>query len=280
MKLNLIKSLSASLLALCASVPLLVNAAPALRMVVQEGTSSSGESEYSTRKYQQLASVLSTYLKREVQVTGLSPSRQFDADPLRQADILIARPNAVAGMAIQTLGYTTVVGLDSGVKSQTVLMGPPGLKKFIKSPEELKKLRFAMPPADSEITREALRMLAGMGVNPDALTVYNVNLQATIPFALENKMADVGVVKSDATVFAKMTAAGHVVLADGEKTAPWVMLANKKMGDEQVDQLRMAVMSMMNNAEHKAVLQNIRVQNVVDVDPKLYVNAYRRYSLR
>ena len=42
----------------------------------------------------------------------------------------------------------------------------------------------------------------------------------------------------------------------------------------------MAVMSMMNNAEHKAVLQNIRVQNVVDVDPKLYVNAYRRYSLR
>ena len=150
---------------------------------------------------------------------------------MRQADILIARPNAVAGMAIQTLGYTTVVGLDSGVKKPDCADGTTcSEKSFSNRLMNWKKLRFAMPPADSEITREALRILAGMGVNPDALTVYNVNLQATIPFALENKMADIGVVKSDATVFAKMTAAGHVVLADGEKMAPWVMLANKKNG--------------------------------------------------
>jgi hypothetical protein len=50
-------------------------AGPALRLLVQEGTSSSGESEYSSKKYQQLATVLGTYLKREIQVTGLSPLR-------------------------------------------------------------------------------------------------------------------------------------------------------------------------------------------------------------
>jgi hypothetical protein len=86
-------------------------AGPALRLLVQEGTSSSGESEYSSKKYQQLATVLGTYLKREIQVTGLSPLRQYDADAIRQGDILIARPNAVAGMAIQTLGFVPVVPL-------------------------------------------------------------------------------------------------------------------------------------------------------------------------
>jgi hypothetical protein len=47
------------------------------------------------------------------------------------------------------------------------------------------------------VTRQALRLLAGMGFKPETSNVYNVQLQATIPFALENKLADVGVVKSD-----------------------------------------------------------------------------------
>lgn len=253
-------------------------AGPALRLLVQEGTSSSGESEYSSKKYQQLATVLGTYLKREIQVTGLSPLRQYDADAIRQGDILIARPNAVAGMAIQTLGFVPVVALDSGIKSQMTLVGPASLKKNFKSPDELKKLRFAMPPADSEVTRQALRLLAGMGFKPETSNVYNVQLQATIPFALENKLADVGVVKSDSTVAPKLAAAGYVVLAEGEKAAPWVMLANKKLGAELIDQVRVAMTGMMSNAEHKAALQGLRVQNVVEADPQPYVNAYNRYN--
>jgi ABC-type phosphate/phosphonate transport system substrate-binding protein len=128
------------------------------------------------------------------------------------------------------------------------------------------------------VTRQALRLLAGMGFKPETSNVYNVQLQATIPFALENKLADVGVVKSDSTVAPKMVAAGYVVLAEGEKAAPWVMLANKKLGAELIDQIRVAMMGMMSNAEHKAALQGIRVQNVVEADPQPYVNAYNRYN--
>lgn len=255
-------------------------AAPALRLLVQEGTSSSGEADYSTKKYQPLATLLSTYLKRDVQVSGLSPSRPYDADTLRQGDILIVRPNAVAGLAIQNLGFQTVVGLDSGIKSQVLFVGPASLKKAFKSPEDLKKLRFAMPPADSEVSREALRMLTAWGVKSDAVTVYNVSLLGTIPFALENKLADVGVIRSDATVAAKLSSGNYTILAEGEKMAPWVMLASSKLGNDQLDQLRVAMKSMMNNPEHKTALQSLRIQNIVDVDAQTYVGAYRRYSAK
>ncbi len=265
-------------LSLAFSIP--ASAAPALRLLVQEGSSSSGEAEYSTKKYQPLASLLSTYLKREVQVSGLSPARSYDAETLRQGDILIIRPNTVAGLAIQNLGFQTVVGLDSGVKAQVLFVGPASLKKAFKSPEELKKLRFAMPPANSEVSREALRMLGGFGVKSDAVTVYNVSLLGTIPFALENKLADVGVIRSDATVAAKLSSGNYTILAEGEKMAPWAMLASAKLGNEQLDQLRLAMKSMMSNPEQKAALQAMRIQNVVDVDAQTYVGAYRRYSAK
>lgn len=256
----------------------MVSAAPGLRLLIQEGSSSSGEAEYSTKKYQQIAGVLGTYLKREIQVTGLSPLRQFDGNVLRQGDILIVRPNAVAGMAIQTLGFVPVVGLDSGIKSQMIFVGPAALKKNFKSPDVLKKLRFAMPPADSEVTHQAMRLLANLGVKPDSGNVYNVQLQGTIPFALENKLADVGVIKSDAAVAPKLATAGYVVLGESEAAAPWVMLANNKLGAETIDQIRVSMMSMMSNADHKAALQAIRVQNIVETDALPYVNAYNHYN--
>jgi hypothetical protein len=56
------------------------------------------------------------------------------------------------------------------------------------------------------------------------------------------------------------------------------MLANKKLGAELIDQVRVAMTGMMSNAEHKAALQGIRVQNVVEADPQPYVNAYNRYN--
>ena len=75
MKLRLL--LSCCLLLAAALFSSTAAAAPALRLIVQEGTSSSGEADYSTKKYQPLANQLSAYLKREVQVVGLSPLRQI-----------------------------------------------------------------------------------------------------------------------------------------------------------------------------------------------------------
>ncbi len=275
MKLRLL--LSCCLLLAAALFSSTAAAAPALRLIVQEGTSSSGEADYSTKKYQPLANQLSAYLKREVQVVGLSPLRQFDPEPMRQGDIFLVRPNSVAGMAIQSLGFVPVVGLESGTKTQVLMMGSANLKRALKSPEELKKLRFAMPPADSETAHDAMRMLEQMGVRPDQMTVYNVKLQATIPFALENKLADVGVVKSDATVTPKMGTAGYIVLAESEKKAPWVVLASKKVPDEVRDQLRVAMQAMMNNPEQKSTLQSLRIQSVQDVNAQMYLDAYKRY---
>ncbi|NLR74388.1 phosphate/phosphite/phosphonate ABC transporter substrate-binding protein [Leeia aquatica] len=254
--------------------------AQALTFGIQEGSGSSGEADYSSNKYQPLAAALSEVLKQPVNANGLSPYRQFDAESFKRYQVVLVRPGTVAGWAIQKLDYTPLVALDNGpAPRKVVLMGSPAMRERLKTQAGLRGLKLALPITGGETYQVATSMLKAQRVNLDEVTVYSVRQQGAMPFALENKMADLAAVKSDASVFAKMKGnAAMVPVLESEALPPWVILGSKQLGPEKLAQLRQALLAMMSNPEQKALWQGLRVTNIREIDAKPYLDTYNRYG--
>lgn len=251
--------------------------ADTLRLGIQEGSGSSGDADYGTNKYQPFAALLSTYLKSDVTARGLSPFQQFDANTLKQHQIVLVRPANVAGWAITNHGYVAVAALDTTASRKVLMIGSPTLKEKLKTPNGLKGLRVAMPTQGGETYQVALSMLRLGHHRIEDMVLYPVRQQATIQFALENNLADIGFIKNDTTAFSKLPA-NIAILQESETLPPWVVLVSKSLGEERMEQIKLVFLSLPNNAEQRPLLQKFRITAIRETDGKPYVDMFKRYG--
>ncbi|MFC0351779.1 phosphate/phosphite/phosphonate ABC transporter substrate-binding protein [Undibacterium danionis] len=237
---------------------------------VQEGSGSSGDSEYSVNKYKPFAELISKYLKREVKVMGLSPARQYSESELKSVDVLFSRPSSVSGFAMVKLGFLPVISFQTNAPTKIVLVGEP-LAKNLLDPKSNQRFRVVLP-SEGDSHDVAINMLTQRHIKLSDVTLQKVTLQGTIPFALESKLADIGVLKSDSSVMQSLKANKFVVLAESEPLPPWALLASGRLGAEFQEKLKLIMMSMNEHPEQKAYLKTLRITGLIDFNEAAYLN--------
>lgn len=245
----------------------------ALNFAFLEGSSSSGDAQYAADKYRPLVDDLGRFIKQDIKVLGVAQSKQLEAETFRNVDLVLVRPASVAGWLIYKLGYQPLVAINDG---HSILVVGNGSRKF-SAFSDLKGTRIAMPPAQTEASRAMLQALRGAGLTDSDYSAYYVNLQGTIPFALDNNLSDVGVIDSDAAVAQVLAQAKKPVLFRVTDLPPWVILGSNRLSEENLEKLKLSLLAFGNTPERKAMLQKLRFEKMQPATKDAYVKAFKTY---
>lgn len=241
-------------------------------MAFQEGSGSSGDAQYTTEKYRPFVEELGKFLKKDLKAVGLPPTQLFDADKTKNVDILFTRVASVGGWSMDKLGFVPLATVNDA--RAVVVVG--SASKAYKGLGDLKGTHVASPAVSSEPYRMFVYSMQRAGVQPKDYVVYPVKLQGTIPFALENNLAEAGVITDDSSIFATISkdAKSRVFFKVGD-LPPWLILANSRMGEETIERLKIGLAAFANAPERRAILQNLRFNKLGTPNDAAYLQTYR-----
>lgn len=242
-----------------------------LVMGFQEGSGSSGEAQYATDKYGPFVDELGKFLKKDIKGVGLSPHNLFDAEKTKNVDILFTRVASVGGWAMDKLGFVSLATVND--PRAVVVVG--AATRNYKALSDLKGTHLASPAVTSEPYRLFSMAMQRAGYAKDYV-IYPVKLQGTIPFALENNLAEAGVVTDDSAVYTALTKDPKTrVLFKVGDLPPWIIVANSRLGEENIERLRIGLAAFANAPERRTILQNLRFGKLGAPNDAIYVQTFR-----
>jgi ABC-type phosphate/phosphonate transport system substrate-binding protein len=217
-----------------------------LVLAVSEGTSGGITAEAAQAKYQPLAEALGAAINAEFKVQFVREFALLTKDMQEnQFDLVLARPSDYPD------GHCMlIVHKDSPIKSIA----------------DLKNKTFVMPEESSYMTRFCRAELRNNGILLENKRVHYVREQAVIPFAIENRISNVGGIASYSSAYAKWTKGENRMLYKSRAQPYRPMVASPNLSPEQVAKLKDALVDLGNSDAGKQVLKRVGVASFVTTE--------------
>lgn len=236
-------------------------------MGISEGVAEQASFSEMQEKYRPLAEYLGRVLKRKV---TLESSQNFKSALENLAkgryDLMFARPSNIIGRAIRDDKYQLVAMAKGTFTADFIVRKDSGFTK----PEDVLSHPIAMPEKGSLMALAGMATLRDLGGKPENLQVRYAHYQEAIPYMVEQKFADVGVVAPAQTKAWEKK--GGVTLFKSKKLPFWGIIASPKISANEVAAMQEALIAMENTEEGKAILKRIGVAGWTAGDAKEYVD--------
>lgn len=235
-------------------------------MGVSEGVAEQASFSEMQEKYRPLTEYLGKVLKRKVVVESSQSFSSALANLEKERyDLMFARPSNILGRAIRDNKYQLVAMAKGNFTADFIVRKDSGFKK----PEDVLGHPIAMPEKGALMSLAGLATLRDLGGKPASLQVRYAHYQEAVPYMVEQKFADVGVVApAQSKAWEKK---GGVTLFKSKKLPFWGIIASSKISANEVAAMQEALIAMENTEEGKAILKRIGVNGWTAGDGKDYV---------
>jgi ABC-type phosphate/phosphonate transport system substrate-binding protein len=252
---------------LAASSPVASAAVAKKQMVlaVSEGTSGGITAEAAQAKYQALADALGTAINAEFKVQFV---REFalltKGMQENQFDLVLARPSDYPARGMRDNKYQFVASASPDGHCMLIVHKDSPIKSIA----DLKGTHrtFVMPEENAYMTRFCRAELRDSGILLENERVHYVREQAVIPFAIENRISNVGGVASYSGAYAKWAKGENRVLYKSRAQPYLPMVASPNLSPEQVAKLKGALVELGNSDAGKQVLKRVGVAAFVTTE--------------
>lgn len=237
-----------------------------LVFAVSEGTSGAQDATEVMLKYEDFVAFVSKTIGRRVVFYLARDFSSLEAG-MREGrlDFVMARPSDYPARGIRDYGYSLVATTKGdGYVAVIVDKDSP-----IKAMADLSGKRLALPQDISYMGRMATAFLRDnkIDVKSEPSISYHRD-QAVIGYAVEQKMADAGLVASYSNVARNWEKKGGRVIARGPLQPYMPIVAARTVSADEVAKLRRALLGMDKADDGRAILKRIGVPGFEERDPQ------------
>lgn len=234
-----------------------------LVFAVSEGTSGGIDAETARTKYQPLADILGRAINADIKVAFV---REFSSlekgmkDDLY--DLVIARPSDYPARGLRDYRYNFVA--TAKPDGQCILIVHKDSP--IKTVSDLKGKSFVLPETKAYMTRFCRAELRDQGVVIENERVTYVREQGAIPFAIENRISDVGGIASYSGAYAKWVKGEHRVLHQSRSQPYMPLVASPRVSSEQIGKMQRALNEMGSTDSGSQILKRLGITSFVTTE--------------
>ncbi len=232
-------------------------------LAVSEGTSGGITAEAAQSKYQPLADVLGAAINAEFKVQFV---REFalltKGMQENQFDLVLARPSDYPARGMRDNQYQFVASASPDGHCMLIVHKDSPIKSIA----DLKHKTFVMPEESAYMTRFCRAELRDNGILLENEKVHYVREQAVIPFAIENRISNVGGIASYSGAYAKWVKGENRVLHQSKAQPYLPMVASRSLSPEQVSKLKGALVELGNSDAGKQILKRVGVTAFVTTE--------------
>jgi ABC-type phosphate/phosphonate transport system substrate-binding protein len=234
-----------------------------LVLAVSEGTSGGITAEAAQAKYQPLAEALGAAINAEFKVQFV---REFalltKGMQENQFDLVLARPSDYPARGMRDSRYQFVASASPDGHCMLIVHKDSPIKTIA----DLKNKTFVMPEETSYMTRFCRAELRDNGILLENERVFYVREQAVIPFAIENRISNVGGIASYSGAYAKWVKGENRVLFQSKAQPYLPMVASRNLSPEQVEKLKGTLVELGNSDAGKQILKRVGVTAFVTTE--------------
>lgn len=234
-----------------------------LVFAVSEGTSGGIDAETARTKYQPLADILGRAINADIKVAFV---REFSTlekgmkDDLY--DLVVARPSDYPARGLRDYRYNFVA--TAKPDGQCILIVHKDSP--IKTVSDLKGKSFVLPETKAYMTRFCRAELRDQGVVIENERVTYVREQGAIPFAIENRISDVGGIASYSGAYAKWVKGEHRVLHQSRSQPYMPLVASPRVSSEQIGKMQRALNEMGSTDSGSQILKRLGITSFVTTE--------------
>lgn len=262
--MGLRRSITTLMMAMACSVA--AYGAPAVKPVVlavSEGTSGGIDNATAQVKYRGLADLIGKALRKPVTIVFVREFSDLDQGMKEQRfDIVMARPSDYPARGVRQYGYYFLATAEPSGHCELIVSANSPLK----SVKELQGKYFALPERQAYMTHFCTAALRDEGISLEPSHVYYVREQNAIPFALDNKMADVGGVASYSGVARKLRQSGKRVLYESVAQPYFPVIASRALDPEQRQAVQALLVNLKSMPEGQAELDRLAITGFVTTE--------------
>ncbi|MEO7405326.1 MAG: PhnD/SsuA/transferrin family substrate-binding protein [Burkholderiales bacterium] len=249
------------------AAPAPASAAPAERLVLtlSEGSDGVPEGTDVMSRYDELAALIGRAMNRRVVFYAVRDAGALESG-LRDGrlDIVIARLAEHAARGVRDYKYQLV----AVARGEGFVMGIVPADSPLRSIEDVRGKRIAVPPENDYTSRMALALLRDIGVKAREETSVSFHRdQAVIGHALGHNLVDVGFVSSSSAIGRAWQKQGGRVLVRGPKQPTMPVVVGPKVTALELQQLRNALVGLDRTAEGRVLLSRLGVAGFEERDP-------------
>jgi ABC-type phosphate/phosphonate transport system substrate-binding protein len=234
-----------------------------LKLAVSEGSSGGIDADSARAKYQPLADVLGKAMGTEVKVVFV---REFAALEKgmqdNQFELVVARPSDYPARGLRDYQYRFVATAKPDGQCMLIVRQDSPLKQV----SDLKGKRFILPEKKAYMSRFCTAELRDQGIVLDTESVTYVREQGAIPFAIENKISDVGGVASYSGAYKQWQASGHRVIHQSKPQPYMPLVASRDVSADQIAKMQSALVELGNSDSGAQVLKHVGVKGFTTTD--------------
>jgi ABC-type phosphate/phosphonate transport system substrate-binding protein len=227
-----------------------------LVFAVSEGSSGGINAEVARAKYQPLADAIGVALNADVKVSFV---REFSAlangMKENQFDLVLARPSDYPARGMRDNQYQFVATASTDGQCMLIVNKDSPVKKV----SELAGKKFIFPEQSAYMTRFCRAELRDNGILIDSESVHYVREQGAIPFAVENKIVDVGGIASYSGAYKEWLKKGYRVLHQSKPQPYLPLVASRNLNTEQIGKLQKVLSELGNDDAGKQTLKRVGV---------------------
>jgi len=224
---------------------------------ISEGTSGGLDHGRVIAKYSGLAQVVGKALNRRVSVVFAREFSTLDDGIQRgRFDLVFARPSDYPARAVRDHGYQFVASAKPDGQCLVIV----GKDSPIKNLDEAKGKRWVSPEPVSYMARFCKAELRDRGIPLAAQSVRDVREQGAVPFYIDNRFSDVGLVASYSGVAKSLDKTGHRVIHKSVKQPYFPLVASKDFTGSQLQAIQTALNALPDSEAGRELLQTIGVE--------------------
>ena len=245
-------------LLVCLLLPSLpTHAQSELILGVSEGTSGGLDHARVIAKYGGLANALGKALNRPVVVVFAREFSTLESGIQNgRFDLVFARPSDYPARAMRDNGYQFVASAKPDGQCVVVVAKDAPIDAL----ESAKGKRWVVPEEVSYMARFCAAELRDRGIQLATEKVQRVREQGAVPFYLNHKFADVGLVASYSGVAKNLEKTGHRIIHKSVLQPYFPLIASRQFSPDQMLAMQKALSTMPDNDAGREVLQTIGVK--------------------
>lgn len=236
-------------------------------LAVSEGTSGGIDNATAVAKYQPLADVMGLAMHADVKVVFVREFRVLrEGIENHKFDFVLARPSNYPATGMASHKYQFVA--TATPEGQCMLIAHKD--SAIKTVADIKDKKVVLPEETAYMTTFCLAELRDQGLTKSSFKLTHVREQGAIPFAVENKIIDVGGVASYSGAYKQWVKAGHRVVHQSRPQPYMPMVAAPQVSSENVSKVQASLTKLTESDAGNQVLARVGVKGFLTTEePRL-----------
>lgn len=232
-----------------------------LSLAVSEGTSGGIDATTAKRKYAPMAERLGKQLGADVEVVFVREFAELEQGMKENRfHFVVARPSDYPARGLRDYRYQFVAtAAPEGQCMLAVAADSP-----LKTVADLRGKTFVMPEQVAYMTRFCRAELRDRGIDLEKENVFYVREQGAIPFALENKIADVGGMASYSGAIRQWQGKGQRVLHQSVSQPYMPVIASRDLTAAEVSAAREALLALGKDDAGRDFLKQLGIAGFTD----------------